>query len=144
MIEQLSFFEEDSDFSVKPTSIREKHREELYNYAKLKAKELWNREFDIEIKMNDINWTRRLACYNPNEKSIKMSFKINLKHSKENVYGYLLHEMVHWHLHTTNQPYDDSDINFALECIKVGAPLSGAPAAIKAKEQAERLLNLKN
>ena len=147
MIEQLSFFEEELDFSVKPISVQNKHLEELYNYAKSKAIELWNREFDIEIKVTNANWSRWLGYYTFNRATnkgyIKMSLRVNSRYSKEEVYGTLLHEMVHWHLHTSNKPFRDSDVEFALECLRVGAPFSSTIAARKAKELAEKVFESK-
>lgn len=115
----------------------------LYDFAKEQAQLHWQREFDIEIELVDRFWRSTNGMYVNNletgHKYIRMSKKRNMMRSWDRVKGTLLHELVHWHLNTTGQPYSDDDIEFAQECMRVGAPISGTKIAQKTAEIASRL-----
>lgn len=133
---QLSFFGDDVNLNVAPRPFH-KELQELYEYAKEQAYQWWNREFDIEILLTSANWRRRRACYahyrdNSKPPFIKMSSVVNARRSKQEVFGDLLHELVHWHLHTSGLPYKDTDEAFVRECLRVGASISGTVAAQEA------------
>lgn len=49
-----------------------------------------------------------------------MNNENNRNYSLREVKRILLHELVHWRLHTTGEPWSDSDERFALELIRVG------------------------
>ena len=133
VIEQLSLFGE-------PVAIEHGHLPQtdlntLYSFAKEQALLHWNREFDIEIELVNTPWRRTRGMYIQNIETgrnwIRMSRKTNTTRSWEDVKGTLLHELVHWHLHTSDMPYRDRDIEFARECLRVGAPISGSKIARK-------------
>ncbi|MGG3803140.1 SprT-like domain-containing protein [Metabacillus fastidiosus] len=130
-LKQLNIFGEEDEVDLPPTL------NELYEFARQKAKELWNREFDISIVLYKRKWRRRLAAYcvyldGSQKPFIKMSQIVNQSRTRKEIFDILLHEMVHWHLHTTGQPFSDGDQNFVAECLKVGAPISEVQKAQKA------------
>ena len=132
-MEQLSLFGE-------PVTLEEYQHQQvdlhaLYAFAKEQALLHWNREFDIEIELVNTRWRRTNGMYIQNIETgrnwIRMSKKANAARTWDDVKGTLLHELVHWHLHTMGMPYRDSDIEFAKECFRVGAPISGSKIARK-------------
>lgn len=132
-MQQLSLFGDDVDLSV---ASRPYHKElqDLYDYAKEQAYRWWNREFDIQIVLTSANWRSWHGCYthyldNSRSPFIKMSSVVNARLSKQEVYDTLLHELVHWHLHTSGLPYRDTDEAFVRECLRVGASISGTKGA---------------
>lgn len=115
----------------------------LYTYAKEQASLCWHRKFDIEIEIVETKWSRTNGMYICNletgRKWIRMSKPVNKSRSWNDVKGTLLHELVHWHLHTSGIPHRDGDIEFAKECIRVGAPFSGSKVAQKTARKAKLL-----
>jgi hypothetical protein len=105
---------------------------ELYLFARQKSMELWNREFTCLIVMVKTFWKNQLGTYSPNKLTIHFSEYLNSAYSKEKILDTLLHEMVHWHLHTSGQKYDDEDFEFIAECIRIGCGLSLSSKAQKA------------
>ena len=137
---QLSLFGGEIELGVqeKPYHLE---LQQLYFYAKVQAMRWWNRKFDIEIKLTDARWRTQLGCYtysvdNSIQPYIKMSTAVNTRLSEEEKFGTLMHEMVHWHLQTSGLPFRDTDEAFVLECMRVGAPFSGAKNAKKAASKA--------
>ena len=106
---------------------------DLVNYAQRFAKEHWDRDFDIRIELVNRNWRRKLASYHYNKKTgdkfIRMSKVVNKRYSTEEVLKCLLHEMVHWVLHTIGKPFRDDSKEFVEECVRVGASFSKTKAA---------------
>lgn len=135
-MKQLSLFGDDLDLSVVSRPYH-KELQELYDYAIEQAYRWWNREFDIQIILTSANWRSMMGCYmhyldNSRSPFIKMSSVVNARQSLKETFDTLLHEMVHWHLHTSGLPYGDSDEVFIRECLRVGAPISGTNVARKA------------
>jgi len=106
--------------------------EQLYDFATEKSHTLWNREFDGEIKLERRFYVDLLGTYCSENKVIRMSEYSNATLPKEKVFDTLLHELVHWHLHTTGEPYDDEDERFIEECLRVGCGLSYSNSAQRA------------
>lgn len=135
---QLDIFGDEIELGSDEIELRQ-----LYDYAADQSLKWWGRKFNIEIKLVNTKWRRMLACYEYSKNNeyppvIKMSTAINKTLSKERVEKYLLHEMVHWHLHTNEIPFKDTDETFIKECLRVGAALSGCE---KAKEAAKKYMN---
>ena len=106
--------------------------EDLTIYAKDFAKIHWNREFNVKIELVNYAWKRVLGVYivrKDGQLIIRMSKVSNDRMPESMVLGTLRHEMVHWHLHTTGQPFSDESPLFVEECILVGAPFSGTKSA---------------
>jgi|GEM_PF-5102969 len=115
--------------------------EELYTYAKTKSKEFWNREFTGTIKYVKTFWNNQLGVYFPEFETIRFSEYMNGTQSKEKIFDTLIHELVHWHLHTSGSKYADEDFEFIEECLRVGCGLSNAAGAQRAYRE---YLNSKN
>lgn len=98
--------------------------DELNTIANELCRKHWGVDFTGKVVLTNRNWKRRLGCYVPDGKLIRMSRKANGRRTKSDVEYVLVHELVHWRLHTTGQPYDDADPEFITECLRVGAPLS--------------------
>lgn len=116
---------------------------ELYCFAREKSMEFWGREFDIEIELVNTYWKNQNGSYiyyiQEDRSVIRMSSKRNMYRSKEQVLSTLLHEMVHWHLHTIGLPYHDDDKEFIEEIQRVGSHISGTKKAQKAFNDLEKL-----
>lgn len=140
-MEQLSFFDEPEP--IDSGYLPQIDLNALYTYAKEQAMLHWHREFDIEIELVDTKWSRTNGMYiydlETGQKWIRMSKKRNQIRTWDNVKGTLLHELVHWHLHTSGIPHRDSDIEFARECIRAGAPFSGTKIAQETGKKAKLL-----
>lgn len=106
--------------------------DELYEFAKNKSKLLWNREFTCRIEMINTYWKQQLGLYSTDNITIYFSNYKNSEQSKAQIFDTMLHEMVHWHLHTSGQNYSDEDFEFIEECQRVGCALSGDSKAQKA------------
>lgn len=132
-MEQLSLFGE--PVTIEQGYLPQTDSKALYTFAKEQALLHWNRDFDIEIELVKTLWRRTNGMYIRNVETgrnwIRMSQKTNAMRSWDEVKGTLLHELVHWHLHTSGIPHRDRDIEFARECLRVGAPISGAKIAKK-------------
>ncbi|MFF5993689.1 hypothetical protein AAGS61_02890 [Lysinibacillus sp. KU-BSD001] len=135
-MQQLSLFGDDVNLNIAPRPYH-KELQDLYDYAKEQSYRWWNRKFDIQIVLTSADWRRQNGCYihytdNSRPPFIKMSAVKNARRSKEEVYKTLLHELVHWHMHTSGLPCKDTDEDFVRECIRVGAPISGTKIAREA------------
>lgn len=135
-MKQLSLFGDDVDLSVAPRPYQ-KELQELYDYAKEQSCKWWNREFDIKIVLTSADWRSQRGCYtsyrdNSRPPFIKMSSVVNARRPKEMVLKTLLHELVHWHMHTSGLPCNDTDEAFVRECLRVGASISGTKIAQEA------------
>lgn len=140
-MEQLSFFDESEP--IETGYLPQIDLKALYKYARDQALLQWNRDFDITIELVDRDWRRTNGMYirdiETGQNFIRMSKKRNQKRTWDNVKGTLLHELVHWHLHTSGIPHRDSDIEFARECIRIGAPFSGTKIAQETGKKAKLL-----
>lgn len=137
---QYSLFGDDVKLNITNKPYH-KELQELYDYAKEQANKWWNREFDIQIVLISTNWRRQRGCYthyqnNSKPPFIKMSSIVNARRTKQEVFATLLHEMVHWHMHTSGLPYRDSDEAFVHECLRVGASISSTKIAKKTLRKA--------
>lgn len=92
--------------------------EQLYDYAKKKSLEFWDREFTGKIELSKRYYTTCNGLYYPYQETIRMSEHMNAVYPNEYTYDTLLHELIHWHLHTSGQPFNDSDYEFFIECKK--------------------------
>jgi hypothetical protein len=103
-----------------------------------KANELsrkwWGVDYTGTIELVNRKWRRRHACFihhrtRKDIQIIRMSKPANDKRTEDEVYGSLLHELVHWRLYTLDLPCSDEDREFVEECVRVGAPFSQTQAA---------------
>ncbi|ETT64893.1 MULTISPECIES: hypothetical protein [Paenibacillus] len=104
------------------------------------ARKHWGVEYTGTLTLTNRYWRRRWAMYRYLRngepiQDIYMSGPTNGERPEEDVIGSLLHELVHWRLHTLGLPASDIDREFIAECLRVGAPISGAGAAQKAYER---------
>jgi len=79
------------------------------------------------------------ACFTVAYQLIEFWSETNRQRSKDQVFDTLLHELCHWYLYTTGQEYNDSDVRFAEELIRVGVGHthnSNNPDAVKAFAEA--------
>jgi predicted SprT family Zn-dependent metalloprotease len=96
----------------------------------------WGVEYqgNVEIVKRRWKWTRAQFVYD--RKSDYMAVRVSEPLLKEmppsQTQGFLLHELVHWRLYTTGQPFHDTDTEFVKECLRVGAPLSQTKEAMAA------------
>ncbi|OME55500.1 hypothetical protein BSK59_13570 [Paenibacillus odorifer] len=118
--------------------------EELYTYAKYKSEEFWCREFTGKIMFVKTYWNRQLGVFFPDSETIKFSEYMNGTQTKEKIFDTLVHELVHWHLHTSGKKYRDEDFEFIEECLRVGCGLSDAAGAQRAYRDYCVSLNLSN
>lgn len=99
----------------------------------------WGVDYTGGLVLFKRKWKRREACFahkvDRSVCEIRMSVYKNADLPEEVVTGNLLHELVHWRLYTLDLPLDDADPEFISECLRVGAPLSGATSAQKAYEK---------
>lgn len=112
---------------------------ELYVAANELARKHWGVDYTGTIELVRYMWLRWNGQFQYNRKNqevqtIRMSAPKNAERTREWVLGILLHELVHWRLYTTGQPYRDCDNEFIAECLRVGAPISGAKKAREAFE----------
>lgn len=103
----------------------------LYAIANDLCRKHWGVEYTGTIKLVSRDWKCKGAHYDPNTKEICMSKAKNERIDRDLVIGCLTHELVHWRLHTTGQPYLDTDEEFVAECLRVGAPISRTGVAQK-------------
>lgn len=103
------------------------------------ANELCRKHWDVDytgtITLTTRDWKCKGAHYAPKEIEIGMSKPKNIRMGSEKAIGCLLHELVHWRLHTTERPYHDTDEEFVAECLRVGAPISRTGIAQKVYER---------
>jgi predicted SprT family Zn-dependent metalloprotease len=111
--------------------------QELYQKAEELCQRHWNVSYTGKIEITKTRWRRRLGCFLPVFETIRFSEWMNQKLTREEILDTLLHELVHWRLYKTGQPYLDTDATFVQECLRVGAPISGTKAA---QDAARRVL----
>lgn len=112
-------------------------------YLIQKANELclqhWGVLFTGKVRMSKRRWTRSFALYYPSSETIAFCLWTNHRLPLDKVHEYLLHELVHWRLHTTGQPYQDHDEAFIRECLRVGASINfGEPKVEKVLDKIRR------
>lgn len=123
--------------------------QELYTAANEMCQRWWGVPYTGTIRLMNQEWKSYYAYYyftlqDDSIREIRMSRKRNAGRTKEEVLRTLLHELVHWRMHTTGQPRDDTDVEFVAECIRVGASLSGTKEARMAvRKYAEKMLSSK-
>lgn len=114
---------------------------ELYDYASKFCRKWWDVDFTDEIRLVDRQWRRRWAYFRVDWRghsredailTIVMSRKVNYELGREKIFGTLKHELVHWYLFRSNQPFRDDTPEFVRECLHVGAPFSGTKKAQEA------------
>jgi SprT-like protein len=106
------------------------------------ARRHWGVDYTGSLRLVSREWT----CYNAKYRykrdrtdmslqEIVMSVRTNARRGAASVAGSLLHELVHWRLHTSGLPCSDENDEFIVECLRVGAPISGAASAQKAYQR---------
>lgn len=105
---------------------------ELIDHARELSLKHWGVPFDGKIELIDRDWKRRMGVITFPFKCIRFSRPANRRMGKEQVLETLLHELVHWWLYTQGKPHKDNDPEFIMECVRVGAPISGTQAAQQA------------
>jgi hypothetical protein len=124
---------------------------ELYAEASRLSLRWWGVEYDGSIEIVNRRWKRCRAYIqikpvdiydysnvkngdyrNGTEYTIKFSRHKNSERSREEIYDTLLHELVHWRLHSTGKRYRDDSREFVEECERVGASFSGTKSAQEA------------
>lgn len=103
--------------------------DELYAAANEMCREHWDVEFTGTIEIVNRRWRNYNGKFlvwpqEPGKTLIRFSSKRNAERTKEEVLGTLLHELTHWRLYTTGQPFRDVAEPFIAECLRVGAPIS--------------------
>lgn len=71
----------------------------------------------IEYKLD---WDNYAGYYCSAIKTVVLNNENNARYTLRHIKRILLHELCHWYLHTTGQPWRDSDERFARELIRVG------------------------
>ncbi|ALS22228.1 SprT-like protein [Paenibacillus naphthalenovorans] len=112
--------------------------DDLIEFGKKKSKELWNREFTCKVVFVKAYWNSQLGVYYPHKETIAFSEYMCATMTEDQIYDTMLHEMVHWHLHTSGRNYHDEDFEFIEECLKVGCGLSQSNSARKAYIQYQK------
>lgn len=114
----------------------------LEREAKRLGKKYWGSEaiptIHIDKNLEKEDW---LAVYRSKSKSIHFSYDKNKNRTKSELRKILLHELCHWNLHKKNKPYDDSDVEFALELLRVRAAstCNNDKESIKAMKEARKI-----
>lgn len=102
--------------------------EELYEQANILCQKHWGVNYTGGIELVKQDWERRNGVFiydhDTEERFIRMSAPRNSIRAKDEVLKSLLHELVHWRLHSQNLPARDDDKEFILEAIRVGASIS--------------------
>ncbi|WP_240374909.1 hypothetical protein [Bacillus piscicola] len=113
--------------------------QDLYELANEMSQKHWGIDYTDNIELVDDDWIQQNAVFiydrKTRERTIQMSAKRNAGRSKDAVLKSLLHELVHWRLHSTGKPCRDEDPEFIEECLRVGASISLAKKAQLALEQ---------
>lgn len=103
------------------------------------ARKHWGVDYTGTLTLTNRYWRRMDAAFSFNSQTgrqeIRMSAPVNAEYGEEDTQGNLLHELVHWRLYTQGVPFGDETTEFIAECLRVGAPISGAPSAKKAYER---------
>ncbi|MFE6075644.1 SprT-like domain-containing protein [Paenibacillus sp. NPDC057886] len=77
-------------------------------------------KIEIDLERDSFDWKRNVGYYCNDIETIVFSSQVNKRKSEREIKKILLHELVHWYLHTTGQRFRDSDERFARELIRVG------------------------
>jgi predicted SprT family Zn-dependent metalloprotease len=119
--------------------------DQLLLHANELSQKHWGVDYTGMIELTNRRWKntngRYLAIVSrgledvPESRIIVMSKKRNAERTDAEVLGTLLHELVHWRLHSTHRPYRDINSEFVAECLRVGAPISQATSAQWAYKQ---------
>lgn len=112
---------------------------ELKAAANKFCNEHWGINYTGELDLINRHWKYKNAHFetktnDPKYHKIVMSKKRNALRTKKQVLNSLLHELVHWRLWSLGLPFDDTDIEFVQEAVRVGASISGTQEARKALE----------
>ncbi|MFS0841239.1 hypothetical protein [Paenibacillus sp. 1P03SA] len=108
------------------------NRDELLAAANELCRKHWGVDYTGDIELVNRRWTRtngQFIFYGQSTQKIVMSRVRNAYRTREEILGTLLHELVHWRLLNLGQMGRDTDISFIRECVRVGAPISGAKNA---------------
>ncbi|TPG77705.1 hypothetical protein EEL32_22515 [Brevibacillus laterosporus] len=111
--------------------------DELYEAANEMCRKHWGVDYTGTIRYMGGYWCYQMACYTWDDevREIRFNRRMNSTLTREEVLDNLLHELVHWRLHTTGQPSSDVDAEFVHECIRVGASFSHEPSAQRAAQK---------
>lgn len=112
----------------------------LHSLANELARKHWGVAYTGNITLVNYKWRACLGIYDSSCCTIRMSAQTNAEYSEEEITDTLLHELVHWWLHSLGEPFCDEDEEFIAECLRVGASLSNAPSAVRAYERYVRRL----
>lgn len=107
----------------------------LDSLANVLARKHWGVDYTGTIELVNRKWRACLGMYVPTRCAIRMSAQTNAEYTYEEIADTLLHELVHWRLHTLGEPFCDENDEFIAECLRVGATLSNAPSAVRAYER---------
>lgn len=102
----------------------------LEKQAKQLVKKHWNigeipriilvtRQDHLSIERK-LDWDSYAGYYCSNIKTVVLNNENNKNYTVRQINRILLHELCHWRLHVTGQPWNDSDEQFARELIRVG------------------------
>lgn len=93
----------------------------------------WGVDFSGTFSLQNRRWRCRRGCFVYNKTTglceIRMCAQHNSKRTPADIEKTLLHELVHWRLFVTGQPFGDTDNTFIAECLRVGASISQAASA---------------
>ncbi len=113
--------------------------DELYEAANEMCRKHWGVDYTGTIRMMPGCWRNKMASYIWSDRTglreIRFNSHMNRRLTREKVLGNLLHELVHWRLHTLGLPNSDCSKEFVSECVRVGAPFSGTVVAKQAAQK---------
>lgn len=122
------------------TKLQRSQVEEYYRkQAEEIAREYWDVEMTCPIVWVNREWKRMNACFRVWRDTDKCEIRLN--HGVRDEMGddeylpILKHEMAHWYLWSTGQPYGDGDPEFVRECLRIGGALSATKKAQRAHER---------
>ncbi|MFC8685953.1 SprT-like domain-containing protein [Brevibacillus porteri] len=95
----------------------------IQEQAKVLVMKHWGLDFIPEIVIDsdrEYDWSTCRGLYWNNTQTIEFNSKVNETRTRREIKKTLLHELCHWYLHYTGQPFRDSDERFARELIRVG------------------------
>ncbi|MGV6935882.1 hypothetical protein ACWA2B_10245 [Paenibacillus sp. CMM36] len=89
-------------------------------------------------KERKLDWDNYAGYYCSGIETVVLNNENNQRYTLRYIKRILLHELCHWYLHITNQPWHDSDKRFARELIRVGLGqrYNGDEQAVLAAKQA--------
>lgn len=96
----------------------------LNKHAKILVRRHWGLnhipEIVIDLDRDSLDWDNYVGYYCSDIETIAFNSYVNARRSEKAIKITLLHELVHWYLHTTGEKFSDSDERFARELIRVG------------------------